>query len=228
MKSPLEPDQNAVLQRYREQDGEQPSAALDARILAAARQAVEARRVSLPARFGRWLRTAGAGRRGALAFGSLASMALALALVWQTSPQRPGALHQPVAALPAGTPSSRAADEAQAAMAAPSPVSRPAAPLVAVPARRAESVSRSAQVEAAGVLRERSEFARPAAAAEPAQSASAGLDDSLREVLRMRAEGREDAAAQRLQALQREHPWVALQQRLEALEKEQALHERRK
>ena len=87
MNSPFEPDEHSLLQRYREQPRVQPPAALDARILAAARRAVEAPGASPLVRLGRWLGRVVQAPRGSLAFASLAGMALTVTLLWQVLPQ---------------------------------------------------------------------------------------------------------------------------------------------
>lgn len=216
MNSPLAPEDETLLQRYREQGTAQPPAAMDARILAAARQAVAPRRLSVLTRLGHWLTRASLAQRSSLAFGSLASAALALGLVWQSvqlpAPEGFGDRVVSVAA-PAPAPSAPSASASAPVELSRemrerrSPAPRAAAPMEAMSAKPAPSAARSV----APMDESAADAERPAVKA---------LDVGLREVLQLRAEGRDAAATLRLQQLGEQYPGAALQQRLDELSRE--------
>ena len=214
MNSPLAPEDETLLQRYREQGTAQPPAAMDARILAAARQAVAPRRLSVLTRLGHWLTRASLAQRSSLAFGSLASAALALGLVWQSvqlpAPEGFGDRVVSVAAPAPPAPSASASalvELSREMRERRSPAPRAAAPMEAMSAKPAPSAARSV----APMDESTADAERPAVKA---------LDVGLREVLQLRAEGRDAAATLRLQQLGEQYPGAALQQRLDELRRE--------
>lgn len=214
MNSPLAPEDETLLQRYREQGTAQPPAAMDARILAAARQAVAPRRLSVLTRLGHWLTRASLAQRSSLAFGSLASAALALGLVWQgvqlPAPEGFGDRVVSVAAPASPAPSAPASAPVELSREMRerrSPAPRAAAPMEAMSAKPAPSAARSV----APMDESAADAERPAVKA---------LDVGLREVLQLRAEGRDAAATLRLQQLGEQYPGAALQQRLDELRRE--------
>ena len=144
------PGEQALLDHYRQQAEDAPSAELDALILRAARQALPPRPSRLAQLFG-WLQRP---QRFAMAFGSLASMALVLGLVLKGLPQAPldetrQTLHESLPALPqqraAPAPAATTAPQAEARVfaAPPPPAAQDAAPPAAASAPRPlPSVSR--------------------------------------------------------------------------------------
>lgn len=205
MSNPLASEDEAILQRYREQGTEQPSAAMDARILAAARQALERRRPSLPARLRHWLAGASLAQRGSLAFGSLASLALALGLVWQGLPRQAMMLEEDrVAAAPVPVMSSAEDSRSRLERHAARPV-QPSSALSARPAAPREHAKQKAAP-------------RSQAAISTIDSVVAdSLDEAVLEILRLRAQGRPAEAQERLRQLHQQFSEAAVQQRLDEL-----------
>ncbi|MBC9250159.1 hypothetical protein A9179_07720 [Pseudomonas alcaligenes] len=161
-----------LLQHFRQHSQGEPSAALDALILDAARRAVAepAPRPSRAQRLHAWLFGAGSRTRWSVAFASLATLGIGLSLTWRTQEQLPATYDMPAPA----------AAEAPAA-----PVLREMAPQLAGEARKqsaeveqgkAEVMEKkvSAYRSSAGALQPNASFAvSPAAAAAPRAPAPA-------------------------------------------------------
>ncbi|UUY07794.1 hypothetical protein LRS11_18580 [Pseudomonas sp. J452] len=89
-----------LLQHYRQHSQGEPSAAVDALILAAARQAVVPATPSAAQRLHGWLFGRGSRTRWSVAFAGLATLGISLSLTWRTQEQAPTAydIPAPVAA----------------------------------------------------------------------------------------------------------------------------------
>lgn len=211
------PDEQALLEHYRAHDDAQPSAELDALILAAARAAVEPPRPSLLARLrDLWRKPQGL----ALAFGSLASMALVLGLVLKGLPQKPEADDRQVAPVLreelGETASKKLAPST--VMPSPAPLNREMSRMSAAPSIEALADHPGAASGNANPDPDRDAGYAPQSLSKPAVAPLAGeLEQSLHEILRLREEGLEEEAQQLLQDVRKKHPQLDLEARLEQL-----------
>ncbi|AGI25050.1 hypothetical protein H681_15910 [Pseudomonas sp. ATCC 13867] len=201
-----DPHEQELLEHYRRHSDEQPSAQLDARILAAARAGVRERRPSFAERLRHWLLGTGSRQRWGVAVAGLATLGIGLSLTLRTFEEAPERFDTPVApALLSAAP--------------------PAAPAPAAPAeakRKAESVAR-------GIAN--SQYAAPPAAkasgtlAEEATPAALMADAVAPEeprasLLRLRVlqeQGRESDARELRQSLQRQFPKLDIDAALRTL-----------
>ncbi|MCP1624461.1 hypothetical protein [Pseudomonas nitroreducens] len=92
-----DPHEQDMLEHYRRHSDEQPSAQLDARILAAARAAVQEKKPSLAQRLHHWLLGAGSRQRWSVAVAGLASLGIGLSLTLRTYEEAPDRFDAPVA-----------------------------------------------------------------------------------------------------------------------------------
>lgn len=185
-----------LLQHYRRHQEQEPPAALDARILAAAREQAERRRspVGRLARLQRWLFGHATGLRWSLALGSVAALGLGLSLSLKTLERAPAQFASPMPAAPALQ--RQAAPATKRSMAESARLASPAAEV------QADSVAPPA----------------PAAGKGAAPAPDARAQAALREVLDLRARGQHGAARERLEALRREHPRLDIEALLERLQ----------
>ncbi|MBB1519474.1 hypothetical protein [Aquipseudomonas guryensis] len=84
-----------LLQHYRQHSQGEPSAAVDALILAAARQAIAPATPSAAQRLHGWLFGRGSRTRWSVAFAGLATLGISLSLTWRTQEQAPTAYDMP-------------------------------------------------------------------------------------------------------------------------------------
>ncbi|WP_152224516.1 hypothetical protein [Pseudomonas sp. SCB32] len=204
-----DPHEQQLLEHYRRHSDEQPSAQLDARILAAARAAVQEQKPSFGERLRHWLLGTGSRQRWGVAVAGLATLGIGLSLTLRSFDEAPERFDAPVA--PAMM---RAAP-------APAPAMAPAAPLAAEPAeakRKVESVTErpSAAPPAAKVAGALAEEAAPAARMADALAP----EEPQASLLRLRAlqqQGREADARELRQALQRQFPKLDIDAALNAL-----------
>ena len=204
-RQPLSAAEQQLLEHYRTHQADQPSAALDARILAAAAAQTrrQAERPSLLARLYAWLCAGAARRRWSLALGSVAVLGLGLSLSLRTLEQAPERYDSPLPAAPALQ--RHAAPAPQKKRMAES--SRPSEPRIDVMADSA-AVPMEEALESSG---------GPVSAA-PAKVEQAPLPQALRAALTqiavLRARGLQDQAAERLAALQQRYPQLNLEELL--------------
>jgi len=228
---PHAPDshEQALLQHYRAHSQEQPSAALDARILAAAAAAAKARSEPLPsvlARLQAWLFGASRRLRWSVAFAGLASLGLGLGLTLRTLERAPSAYDRPAPA----AMQAPAAESVQS-YAAPAPLEkqraerRMAKESPAAPAALADAQPPLAEEmeQAKAAPPSASQAGSPLKAEAQAQSAAqpkadAELERALLQVLALRRGAQAEAAAAQLEALQRRYPRLDLQAELERLQ----------
>ncbi|QKE63682.1 hypothetical protein HNE05_10040 [Aquipseudomonas campi] len=283
-----------LLQHYRQHSQGEPSAAVDALILAAARQAVAPATPSAAQRLHGWLFGRGSRTRWSVAFAGLATLGISLSLTWRTQEQAPTAYdmpapvaaeapaapmlgemapkvareaHQPFAevekkkaqaaskkaeaaesiggavdrnasygaaasanvlqrqAAPA-KPAAAPPAEALSDVAAAEDLAGPAAPLTEAEARARAAAKAKAMAVAQAKARAqeaqaqaRAQTVTPGQASVLAEEVSA-LEPRLRDVLRLRAEGRQDEADKLLQTLRPEYPQLDLDAELKRLEAE--------
>ena len=210
------PGEQTLLEHYRAHENGQPSAELDAMILAAAREAVTPARPSLLARLRDLLRQP---QRFALAFGSLASMALVLGLVLKGLPQEPSIDDRQVAPVlreELGEPLAAKKEQElpRTAMPSPAPLNREAARMSAAP-----SVEALADQPVAAEIADVDAGYAPQSMSKPlVPPLISELDKELNEVLQLREKGLDEEAQQLLQALRKTHPQLDLDARLEQLQ----------
>ncbi|WP_271408273.1 hypothetical protein [Pseudomonas sp. Q1-7] len=215
---PKQPDamERELLEHYRSHCHDEPSAALDQRILAAAAaQATQKRAAPGPSFAGRlhaWLFGAGGRQRWTVALAGFATLGIGLSLTLRTQEQAEQRFDAP----PAGSAPYSAPAPAAAPMsrAAPSTLASPPARMEKKSSAMADS---SAEVEARGTgfshLEEASPKAELARSAPPAEP-----EASLRRVLALRAEGRRDEAHRLLDELQARYPQRDIAAELRELE----------
>jgi len=227
-----------LLAHFRAHGEGEPSAELDARILAAAREAVRPPAPSLGQRLHAWLFGPGGRQRWSVAFAGLACLGVGVSLTFQNLDRQPP--EYAVAPAPAMAP----AAPAPLARSAPAPDAgynaEPAAPPMqafSAPAPAAEMKKAAPQFESAPVaaladsatadarIAEQARLAADEAfppAAKLAKPAAAPLEPALqqglREVLELRHQGQAKAADERLEALRKAYPRQDLDALLKALE----------
>ncbi|ABA71929.1 MULTISPECIES: hypothetical protein [Pseudomonas] len=188
-----------VLKHVREQHNAEPPAHLDALILNAARHETPAPRQSL---WQRWLKACQQPRYQ-VAFASLVGIALMLSLV-QRAPEPVAQFDFAPAAKPAA-PVARSLSAPAGALSAPAPAMAPA-PMAEMAAPMQSESIRADTLDEAKVSKR---------AAAPVN----GLDEQLREVLRLRESGQSQAADSLFSNLHKRYPNVNLDLRLEKIRK---------
>lgn len=263
-----------LLQHYRQHSQGEPSAAVDALILAAARQAVAPATPSAAQRLHGWLFGRGSRTRWSVAFAGLATLGIGLSLTWRTQEQLPATydLPAPTAAEAPAAPVLREmapqmAGETQpqsaefeqgkaealekkavarqsiagameqnasfsvspAAAAAPRPMA-PAKPQSAPPGAMTDSLAAPVEADAArGAVLGKTKAEENKVLSEEQLAESLGhssvdeapsLELSLRNVLRLRREGRLAEADRQLAALKQVYPQLDLDAELKRLQAE--------
>ncbi|MBB4862418.1 hypothetical protein HNP46_001256 [Pseudomonas nitritireducens] len=151
-----DPHEQQMLDHYRRHSAEQPSAQLDARILAAARAAVEEKQPRFAQRLHHWLLGAGSRQRWGVAVAGLATLGVGLSLTLRTYEEAPQRFDAPAS---------------PAMMRAPAPapaMAPPAAPAVAPYAAEPRLAAPQLDSAAAGASRE--ELAKPSSMSKKAMA----------------------------------------------------------
>ena len=242
----LDEQEQQMLAHFRQHSGGEPSAQLDAQILAAATAAVRSAAVDeakpgLSARLHNWLFGTGGRQRWSVALAGVACLGIGVSLTWRTFEQAPDAFD----AVPSGAPMAPAAAR-MAPQSAPMPAplaesavladeverSRTAqpAPVIqgySVDAAKAEkklSAGASNQLLREEVAADALHDAVPAVSA-PEQAAEAAgsqaeqqLRSELQRLLKLRRDGWTDEADALLLQLMREHPEVDIDAQLQLLQ----------
>ncbi|MFR0688142.1 hypothetical protein ACLUTX_01990 [Enterobacterales bacterium AE_CKDN230030158-1A_HGKHYDSX7] len=159
-----DPHEQELLEHYRRHSDEQPSAQLDARILAAARAAVQQRKPGFAQRLHRWLLGTGSRQRWGVAVAGLATLGIGLSLTLRTFEEAPERFDAPVA---------------PAMMRAPAPAAAPAAAPYAT-----EPGTAVPQMDSAAAGASMEELAKPAPMSKKlaAESANAKGESKAREL----------------------------------------------
>lgn len=203
-------DEQRLLQHFREHQGDEPPAALDARILAAA--AAQARqqgqRAHGWARLHAWLFGGAARVRWSLALGSVAVLGLGLGLSLRTLEPTPAGYDSPLPAAPVLQRYAAPAQEKKA-MAESSRLSEPAAGVTADSAAALPEAAAPSQASGGSAARAKAEAAAPLPEA---------LPEALRHILQLRRNGREEAAAEQRDALQQRYPHLDIEAQLKLLQ----------
>jgi hypothetical protein len=232
-----ESDELELLQHYRQHAQERPSAELDARILAAAREAAASRRHAerggLLSRLRAWLFAGSPRARWSVAFASLATVGLGLGLSLRTLERAPSEMDaMPPLMAPAPVSSyaappmleERALSRRQLAEEAPGAPAALAdmqsAPAAAEP-DGGYAAKATAPAESAAAMAPRKAEAAKKAAAISREVSERQFQQMLREVLELRRQGDEQAAQRQLRLVQHSYPQRDLAAELERLEREE-------
>ncbi|MGH8432939.1 MAG: hypothetical protein ACRERX_00305, partial [Pseudomonas sp.] len=228
--------EQALLQHYRAHDLNQPSAALDAQILAAAATNLQrAPQRGAMTRLHDWLFAGSQRLRWSVAFASLATLGLGLGLTLRTFERSPE--HYDVAPVPmlAPAPAMQSAQSygqpAEKKRSAQLPMSE-APPAPAAPMAEAQKPMAEARISAKAAPSPTGSLADSAAKAEapmaelaadqPAQELSEELQSALRRIIQLRGSGQETLASEQLAALQRRYPGLDLSAELNRLQAAEA------
>lgn len=200
---PQRPDaeEEALLEHFRRHSDAQPSAPLDARILAAARAAVS-QHASLWKRARQWL--FGSPQHWSVALAGLATLGIGVNLTLRTYEQAPSRFDAPA---PAIAPSM----QRQAMPQTPALYSAPAASAPPTEERKALAESARVQDLAAPAAK------RKATAAEPSQ-APPEPEASLRRLLELQRQGDAPAVQQLRERLQQRYPQLEIDKELRRLQ----------
>lgn len=199
-------EERQLLEHFREHQVEQPPAALDAQILAAAAAQVRQRPPQARAWMARlqaWL-FGGVRLRWSLALGSIAALGLGLGLSLRTLEQAPARYDRPMPAAPA-----------LQRYAAPAPQENKAVVESSRPGVMADSaapIPGAAEALAPSLGKRAAARAKDEDAPRPDE-----LHEALQQLLQLRESGQRARAAERLDALQRRYPRVDIEAQLQRL-----------
>lgn len=245
----LDEQERQMLEHFRQHSSGEPSAQLDAQILAAATAAVrnvatDKAKPGLGARLHNWLFGAGGRQRWSVALAGVACLGIGVSLTWRTFEQAPDAFD----AVPSGAPMAPAAarmapqsapmspplaesaaisDEAERSRAAqPAPVIQGYS-ADAAKAEKKLSVGASNQLLREEVAADALHDAVPAVSAPEKAAEAAGiqaeqqLHSELQRLLKLRRDGWTDEADALLLQLMREHPELNIDARLQLLQQDE-------
>jgi hypothetical protein len=238
----LDEQEQQMLAHFRQHSGGEPSAQLDAQILAAATAAVRSAAVDeakpgLSARLHSWLFGAGGRQRWSVALAGVACLGIGVSLTWRTFEQAPDAFD----AVPSGAPMAPAAARMapqsaplaeSAAISDEAERSRAAQPAPVIQGYSADAAKAEKKLSAGAsnqLLREEvaadalhdavPAVSAPEQAAEVASSqAEQQLRSELQRLLKLRRDGWTDEADALLLQLMREHPEVDIDAQLQLLQ----------
>lgn len=218
----LDEQEQQMLAHFRQHSGGEPSAQLDAQILAAAHAAVA--QVSKTQAAPGWAARVhhglfGAGRqRWSVALAGVACLGIGVSLTWRTFEQAPDAFDD----VPQAAPMAPAAARINApVMLMPAPVEEAAVLADEPPAHLYSGESERADKKRLSVVAPQisAEFASAAHAPAPTTiNAEANLLPELQQLLRLRREGARDEANALLLQLMDEHPHVDIEAQLRLLQ----------
>lgn len=239
----LDEQERQMLEHFRQHNGGEPSAQLDAQILAAASAAARSAPTAevkhgLSARLHNWLFGAGGRQRWSVALAGVACLGIGVSLTWRTFEQAPdafdavpsGAPMAPAAARMAPQPapmpaplaeSAAAADEPQRSRAAPSAPQTQGYSADAAKAEKKLSADASNQLLREEVAADALHDTAPALSAPekaPASLAEQHLRSELQRLLKLRRDGWTDEADALLLQLMREHPELDIDAQLQQLQ----------
>lgn len=227
-----DPHEQELLEHYRRHSEAQPSAQLDARILAAARAAVQEKPASFAQRLHQWLLGAGSRQRWGVAVAGLATLGIGLSLTLRTFEEAPERFDAPVSpammrapapapamappAAPAAAPSvveprmaapqmdSAAAGATIQELAKPAPISKKMAAAARDEVRESADAQAQSGVSAKGKL----------------QAFAEGADEPRTSLLHLRdlqGEGRKEEAEQVRESLRQRFPGLDIDKALKEL-----------
>ena len=226
-----EPYEQALLEHFRAHSQGEPSAELDARILAAARAAQVSSKPSWSQRLHAWLFGPGGRQRWSVAVAGLACVGIGVSLTWRTLEQTPDAYDAPMpravmAPAPAPAPASPMAEAD-----APQGLLREQAPAMQ---SYSQERQRAEKKESAPVLAEEmrkqapiasealSDALVPEAASSMAPQVSKAVEPEseqlLLQLLELRRAGKTEQAKTLQQRLQQDYPQMDIEAQMERLE----------
>ena len=198
-----------MLEHYRRYSADQPSPALDKRILAAAAAQASKGKPNLGERLQHWLAGHGGRQRWSVALAGMATLGIGLSLTLRTQEQG----HEQFDAPPAQV----------APIAAPAPLSRAAPATYASPPVQAEKKAPAMADSVAGdeAARQTAESASMQEAPKAAEASAPLLepDASLRRVMALRQAGKREEAAKLLDELRTQYPQRDIAGELRKLER---------
>jgi len=242
----LDEQERQILEHFRQHSGGEPSAQLDAQILAAASAAARSAATTeakpgLSARLHNWLFGAGGRQRWSVALAGVACLGIGVSLTWRTFEQAPDAFD----AVSSGAPMAPAAAR-MAPQSAPMPAplaesavvadeaerSRAAQPAPVIQGYSADAAKAEKKLSAGAsnqLLREESAAdalhdAAPAVSAPEKAADAAGIQaeqqlrSELQRLLKLRRDGWTDEADALLLQLMREHPELDIDAQLQQLQ----------
>ncbi|WP_325435811.1 hypothetical protein [Pseudomonas nitroreducens] len=228
-----DPHEQELLEHYRRHSEAQPSAQLDARILAAARAAVQEKPASFAQRLHQWLLGAGSRQRWGVAVAGLATLGIGLSLTLRTfeeaperfdAPVSPAMMRAPAPAPAIAPPAAPAAapSMAEPRMAAPQMDSAAAGVSVQELAKPAPMSKKMAAAAARDEVRESADTqARSGVSAEGKLQAFAEEADeprtSLLHLRDLQGEGRKEEAEQVRESLRQRFPGLDIDKALKEL-----------
>ncbi|MFW0888839.1 UNVERIFIED_CONTAM: hypothetical protein MKS84_19295 [Pseudomonas sp. JL1] len=196
------PDDEMLIEHFRQHTSGEPPASLDAFILAAARREAP---TPTPSLWKRWLQACQR-PRWQMAFATVAGVALMIGLVVRSP--------VPQSDLSAPAPMEFSANRQESAVAAaPPPAMSAPAPIARMAAPQGEIAQAPASADRALAEKPAAKMSKSAPAARPS------LEQELLEILRLREAGEDKAADEKLLALHQRFPKEDLPARLEALRK---------
>ncbi|MBD0706720.1 hypothetical protein FHJ31_03155 [Pseudomonas sp. Fig-3] len=196
------PDDEMLIEHFRQHASGEPPVSLDAFILAAARREAP---TPTPSLWKRWLQACQR-PRWQMAFATVAGVALMIGLVVR--------LPVPQSDLSAPAPMEFSANRQESAVAAaPPPAMSAPAPIARMAAPQGEIAQAPASADHALAEKPAAKMSKSAPAARPS------LEQELLEILRLREAGEDKAADEKLLALHQRFPEEDLPARLEALRK---------
>jgi hypothetical protein len=225
------PSEQALLEHFRAHSHAEPSAELDARILAAARAAQAPGKPGWSQRLHTWLFGPGGRQRWSLAVAGLACVGIGVSLTWRTLEQSPDSYDAPMPrAVMAPTPAAPMAEteESQGLLREQAPAmqsysrarqmaeKKQSAPILA------EDAGKQA-ADAANDVQSAPSAALPTAAAESAplagMAAKRDVEKTLMQLLEFRRTGKVEEAQRLQQRLQLDYPQLDIEVQLERLER---------
>ncbi|WLG23107.1 hypothetical protein PSH91_25980 [Pseudomonas sp. FP1154] len=196
------PDDEMLIEHFRQHASGEPPVSLDAFILAAARREAP---TPTPSLWKRWLQACQR-PRWQMAFATVAGVALMIGLVVRSP--------VPQSDLSAPAPMEFSANRQESAVAAaPPPAMSAPAPIARMAAPQGEIAQAPASADRALAEKPAAKMSKSAPAARPS------LEQELLEILRLREAGEDKAADEKLLALHQRFPKEDLPARLEALRK---------
>jgi len=238
----LDEQERQMLEHFRQHSGGEPSAQLDAQILAAASAAARSApaaeaKPGLSERLHSWLFGAGGRQRWSVALAGVACLGIGVSLTWRTFEQAPDAFDAVPSAAPMAPAAARMAPQSEplaesAAVAEEAQRSRAAQPAPVIQGYSADAAKAEKKLSAGAsnqLLREESAadalhdrapaVSAPEKAAEVAGSqAEQQLRSELQRLLKLRRDGWTDEADVLLLQLMREHPELDIDAQLQQLQ----------
>ncbi|WP_372876530.1 hypothetical protein [Pseudomonas sp.] len=218
--------ERALLDHFRAHSRAEPSAEMDARILAAARAAQPSGQRSWNQRLQDWLFGPGGRQRWSLGLAGLACVGIGVSLTWRTLEQTPDNLEMPIPRA-VMAPAAPMADTAAPQTLARERAAAPAMQGYAEPRQKAEKKqsmpilaedARKQAADEAGALLAAPSAELPMAAAESVPLAGMATEKALMQLLELRRAGKVEEAQRLQRRLQLDYPQLDIEVQLERLE----------